>query len=137
MDPLAAPCPSRSEALGMRWSRRRGAGRVFLATALVLGVGYVTFMCTVDIPMYLSRWLADQAAGREYLSLSQGFQDTWSRRVVTFEWEAWRPEIPWMTLYFSVCVWWSLALVHAPRPGPDRPAAGEPRFVPLDSPRCA
>jgi hypothetical protein len=22
---------------------------------------------------------------------------------------------PWMTLYFSVCVWWSLALVHAPR----------------------
>jgi hypothetical protein len=20
-----------------------------------------------------------------------------------------------MTLYFSVCVWWSLALVHAPR----------------------
>ena len=61
-------------------------------------------------------------------------------RVVTFSWEQWRAEIPWMTLYFSVCVWWSLALVHAPRPEPDpvpdRPAPAEPRFAPRSSSLC-
>jgi hypothetical protein len=97
------------------WSRSRAARRPFLAAALGLGVVYVAFMCTVDIPMYVSRWRADEAGRREYLTLSQGFQDAWSRRVVTFAWEEWRTEIPWMSLYFSVCVWWSLALVHAPR----------------------
>jgi hypothetical protein len=107
------------------WSRCRAARRPFLAAALVLGVSYVLFMCLVDIPMYVSRWQADEASGRCYLAISEGLQDAWSRRVVTFAWEQWRPEIPWMSLYFSVCVWWSLALVHAPRlsakPEPDTP----------------
>jgi hypothetical protein len=97
------------------WSGCRAARRPFLAAALVLGVAYVTFMCTVDVPMYVSRWQADEASGRPYLSLSQGLQDAWSRRVVTFSWEEWRTEVPWMTLYFTVAVWWSLALVHVPR----------------------
>jgi hypothetical protein len=96
------------------WSRCRAACRPFLAAALVLGVAYVTFMCMVDIPMYVSRWLADEASGREYLSLGQGLWDVWSRRNVTFAWEEWRTEMPWMSLYFSVAVWWSIALVHAP-----------------------
>jgi hypothetical protein len=72
-------------------------------------------MCTVDVPMYVSRWLADEANGREYLSLSQGFWDVRSRWTVTFAWDQWRTEIPWMSLYFSVGVWCSIALVHAPR----------------------
>jgi hypothetical protein len=97
------------------WWRCRAARRPFLAAALVLGTLYVAFMCLVDIPMYVSRWQADEASGRAYLTLTQGLHDAWSRRVVTFSWAEWRPEIPWMTLYFSVCVWWSLALVHAPR----------------------
>jgi hypothetical protein len=105
------------------WSGCRASRRPYLAAALVLGVFYVIFMCTVDIPMYVSRWQADEAHGRVYLSLSQGFLDAWSRRVVTFDWEEWRTEIPWMSLYFSVAVWGSLALVHAPpfdsRPNPE------------------
>src|SRR5262249_4608167 len=71
------------------WSRCRASWRPFLAAALVLGVAYVAFMATVDIPMYVSRWLADTVNGREYLTLSQGFDDVWSRRVVTFAWEEW------------------------------------------------
>ncbi|HEY7314534.1 MAG TPA: hypothetical protein VH643_34620 [Gemmataceae bacterium] len=91
------------------------ARRPFLLAALVLGFVYVLFMTTVDVPMYVARWQADEAVGRAYLNLGAGLQDAWSRRVVSFAWEEWRAEIPWMTLYFSVCVWWSLALVHAPR----------------------
>jgi hypothetical protein len=97
------------------WPRCRAAYRPFLAASLVLGIAYVTFMCTVDVPMYVSRWLADEANGREYLSLTQGLWDLRSRWTVTFAWEAWCPEIPWMSLYFSLGVWSSIALVHLPR----------------------
>lgn len=97
------------------WPRCRSACRPFLAAAMVLGVAYVMFMATVDVPMYLTRWMADEASGRTYLTVSQGLQDVWARRSVTFDWEAWRTEVPWMTLYFSVAVWWSIALAHAPR----------------------
>jgi hypothetical protein len=123
------------------WARRRAARGPFLTAALALGILYIGFMISCDIPMYLSRWRADQASGRAYLALGQGLRDAWSRRVVTFSWVEWRAEIPWMTLYFSVCVWWSLALVHAPRAGPDsaadRPALGGPELVPRGRPRCA
>jgi hypothetical protein len=98
----------------------RPSGRMFrayLAAVLAVGAVYVFFMCTVDIPMYVSRWLADEAQGRHYLTLAQGLDDVWSRRVVTYQWEAWWNEIPWMTLYFSVAVWLSIVLVHVPRWG--------------------
>jgi hypothetical protein len=100
------------------WSRCKPAYRPFLAVAIVLGIGYVVFMCTVDVPMYVSRWLTDEANGREYLSLSQGWWDVGSRWIVTFAWEEWQTEIPWMSLYFSVGVWSSIALVHAHRVEP-------------------
>jgi hypothetical protein len=96
-------------------SRCLPALRPFLAAAIVLGLAYVAFMCLVDVPMYVSRWLADEAMGRQYLSLGQGIEDVWSRWHITFDWEAWQTEIPWMTLYFSVGVWSSIALAHAPR----------------------
>jgi hypothetical protein len=97
------------------WPRSKAVHRPYLAAAILLGVGYVTFMSTVDVPMYASRWLADEASGREYLSLSQGLWDVGSRWTVTHSWEEWRTEIPWMSFYFSVGVWFSIALVHAPR----------------------
>ncbi|HEY7307963.1 MAG TPA: hypothetical protein VH643_01250 [Gemmataceae bacterium] len=107
------------------WSCCRRPYRLFLAAALAVGIVYVTFMCTVDIPMYVSRWLADEASGRAYLSVAEGFRDTWSRRSITFAWEAWRAEIPWMTLYFSVAVWCSIALAHVPLIAP-KPAFESP-----------
>ena len=111
------------------WWRCRVGRRLFVAGSMVLGTLYVLFMCLVDIPMYVSRWRADEASGRAYLSLDQGLHDAWSRRVVTFSWEQWQSEIPWMTLYFSVCVWASLALVLGPRfersQHPDVPEPGD------------
>jgi hypothetical protein len=94
------------------WCSR--ACRPLVAAATLLGVCYVLFMCTVDVPMYVSRWQADEASGRQYLSLALGLQDVWSRRVVTYAWDEWRTEIPWMSLYFSIGVWCSIACIHAP-----------------------
>jgi hypothetical protein len=85
------------------------------AAALAGGLCYVVFMCAVDIPMYVSRWVEDEANGRHYLSFGQGIEDVGARRIVTFAWEQWHAEIPWMSLYFTVGVWCSLALAQLPR----------------------
>ncbi len=87
-----------------------------LLVGLVGAPLFVTFMITVDIRMYVTRWLADEAAGRAYLTLSQGWQDINTRWVVTGSYSEWAPEMAWMGLYFSAAVWVSIALTHAPRP---------------------
>jgi hypothetical protein len=85
---------------------------VFCALA---GAGYFAFMARVDVPMYLTRWRADAASGRAYLSLLDGIRDAATRWRVTGDIAEWRAEIPWMSLYFSVAVWLSVALTRAPR----------------------
>jgi hypothetical protein len=96
------------------WPRCSVPVRRVLAAWCAAGIAYVAFMFLVDVPMYWSRWLADEASGRHYLSLAQGLLDTSGRRVVSHRWQDWKNEIAWMSLYFSVAVWLSIALVHAP-----------------------
>ena len=97
------------------WPRLSPRHRWLLSPAIVLGVVYVIFMVTVDVPMYVTRFLQDQAHGRQYLTLGQGLRDASLRWVTTASWEEWKSEMPWMTLYFSVVVWASIALMHLPR----------------------
>ncbi len=73
-------------------------------------------MFLVDVPMYWSRWMSDEASGRHYLSIAQGILDVSDRRVVSYRWEDWRSEVAWMSLYFSLAVWLSIALIHLPLP---------------------
>ncbi len=96
------------------WPRCDRTLRPLLAVWCAAGIAYVAFMFLIDVPMYWSRWLADEAAGRAYLSLGQGVLDTSQRWEVSHRWEDWRGEVTWMSLYFSVAVWLSIALVHAP-----------------------
>lgn len=97
------------------WPRLAPRHRWLLSPAIALGAGYVLFMGTVDVPMYVTRFLHDQAQGRQYLTLGQGLRDASMRWVTTASWEEWKSEMPWMTLYFSVVVWASIALMHLPR----------------------
>jgi hypothetical protein len=87
-----------------------GAVRALLVVAIVGIAGYLAFLATVDVPMYVARWRADIANGRRPLSLREGLSDANVRWVVTRDIAAWREEIPWMSLYFSAAVWSSLAL---------------------------
>jgi hypothetical protein len=96
------------------WPRCDAAARLLLAAWCAVGVAYVAFMFGVDVPMYWSRWVADEAGGRSYMSLAQGAADVSGRWVVSHRWEDWQQEFAWMTLYFSVAVWLSIALIHAP-----------------------
>lgn len=101
--------------LALLWPRVHGRLRPLLLLWGVAGLAYVAYMFGVDVPMYAARWLADEAAGRSYLTLAQGLADTAQRWVVSSHWEHWQSEVLWMTAYFSAAVWLSLALVMAPR----------------------
>ena len=77
------------------------------------GAAYVAFIFIYDVPMYWSRWRVDQANGRRYLSVAEGMVDVCRRRTVSYRWEDWRNEVPWMSLYFTFGVWSSIGLVYA------------------------
>ena len=73
------------------------------------------YMATVDVPMYITNYIADQAAGKQNLSFNEGMLDASTRWIVTFSYVHWKAEMSWMALYFSVMVWLSILFVHAPR----------------------
>jgi hypothetical protein len=107
-----------------------GPVRVVLAIAIVGIAGYLTFLMTVDVPMYLSRWRADVADGSRLLSPLEGLRDVSTRWIVTHDLAEWKDEIAWMSLYFSAAVWASLALCvfyslgdQLPRYRTDKPVA--------------
>jgi hypothetical protein len=77
------------------------------------GAAYVAFIFFYDVPMYRARWRADQACRHEYLSLADGMAEVRGRWTVSYRWEDWRNEVPWMTLYFTFGVWSSIWLVCA------------------------
>jgi hypothetical protein len=101
--------------------RCTAARRPLLLACCFAGSIYVAYMFFVDVPMYWSRWIADEVSGRHYLSIAQGARDASVRWVVSHRWQDWKSEVVWMSLYFSVAVWISIALVHAP--APDTPVA--------------
>ena len=87
-----------------------GSVRVVLITAVIGISGYLTFLMTVDVPMYVNRWRAKTAKGSRHLKFLEGLRDASTRWRVTHDLAAWKDEIPWMSLYFSAAVWASLAL---------------------------
>jgi len=86
------------------------AGRIILVTAIAGIAGYLAFLATIDVPMYLARWRAEIAKGARLLRPLEGLREASVRWIVTHDIAEWRDEIPWMSLYFSVAVWASLAL---------------------------
>jgi hypothetical protein len=87
-----------------------GEVRVVLAVAIIGIAGYLAFLMTIDVPMYLSRWRAKVADGGRHLRPLEGLHDVSTRWIVTHDLAEWRDEIAWMSLYFSAAVWASLAL---------------------------
>jgi hypothetical protein len=77
------------------------------------GVAYLAFIVVYDVPMYWSRWRADQAQRHKYLTIAEGWADARRRRRVSYDWEDWKNEVPWMSLYFTFGVWSSIGLVFA------------------------
>ncbi len=87
-----------------------GPVRWALVVAIMGIAAYLAFLITVDVPMYLKRWQAGLADGSRVLSPLEGFRDVRSRWIVTHDFAQWKDEIAWMSLYFTIAVWASLAL---------------------------
>ena len=81
-----------------------------LVVAIAGIAGFLAFLITIDVPMYLNRWRTGEADGDKRLTPREGLRDVSTRWVVTHDLAEWKDEIAWMSLYFSLAVWSSLAL---------------------------
>lgn len=87
----------------------------FVRIALFCGFGYFIYMITVDVPSYVRGFMANQAAGKVYSSVSNGLIEVATQWRLTHAYEDWKYEFVWMTLYFSLAVWASMLIVNSPR----------------------
>jgi hypothetical protein len=100
---------SLAAALGVAVPAAHGPLRgMLIVGVLIYGLAAVLTIA-VDVRMYIRRWR--MYAGRSRLTIATGLRDSRYRRHPTLAWQIWREEAPWMTLYFSVGVWTSLAMV--------------------------
>jgi hypothetical protein len=81
---------------------------------VLCSMGFVAYVIGVDAPMYWRRYRNGRARGQAYMRLDQGARDAWHRRVHSGNWAAWRADALWLTPYFSVDVWISIAMVCIP-----------------------
>ena len=81
-----------------------------LVVAIAGIAGFLAFLMTIDVPMYLKRWRTGDADGDKRLTPREGLRDVSTRWVVTHDLAEWKDEIAWMSLYFSLAVWSSLVL---------------------------
>ena len=96
--------------LASRWSHQGAVGRQVIVIALASAALYIGFMVVYVVPMYLRRWRPDGA----YLTLGEGLRQVLGHCKVEHDWSHWRQDAAWLTPYFTVCVWLSIALVYVP-----------------------
>lgn len=90
------------------WVQSLALFGIFCSTA------FVAYVAGVDAPMYWRRYRHGRARGQVYMRLDHGARDAWERRVRSGSWAAWKADALWLTPYFSVGVWISMALVWVP-----------------------
>lgn len=93
-----------------RWPHQAESGRVVIVMAAACAAAYVGFMLAYVVPMYVARW----RSGNQALALAAGFRSALAPCSVERDWELWWRDALWLTPYFTLCVWLSLALPHVP-----------------------
>jgi len=133
-----AVLPLAPAALSLLWRGAGSRGSAAFLWVLVLGVAaqcYFNFF--VDVPMYLARYEADEAAGKAYFAFVPGLEDAWKTRVVARTYAAWGADMFWMTAYFTLACWSGLLLMLAPKPESDLFPKKDARVQPLLPPESA
>ncbi len=98
-------------ALVLYWRHTAEALPMWVPIGLIACAGTAALILMVDIPLYITRWRIGKRAGLRYLRVVEGLKDAVVRRRVTRTRDAWREEVLWMSLYFSVGVWVSLGII--------------------------
>lgn len=81
---------------------------------VLCSAAFVIYCLTVDIPLYLRRFRNGRKQGQRYLSISEGARDAWGRRELSHSWDKWRDDALWLTPYFSIGAWFSMAFIFLP-----------------------
>jgi hypothetical protein len=92
----------------------QGGLRSLALLGIAGSLAFVAYALTVDVPMYWRRYRQGRARGQAYLRWHHGARDAWQRRVPDRRWSAWKADALWLTPYFSVGAWVSLAIVCVP-----------------------
>lgn len=114
------------------WREATERGRRAIVAVTVCAAGYVAFMVSYDVPMYLGRWMAGIPVGDNDLAFGQGLAQILDKCIVVRDWAAWREDAVWLSAYFTVAVWISIALAQTPpltagATGPGRRELPDPR----------
>src|SRR5262249_27529608 len=96
--------------LASRWRFEGATGRKVIVAAAGAAAAYIAFMAAYVVPMYLTRW----QSGHATLSFAQGFAEVAALCSVQRDWALWWQDAAWLTPYFTLCVWFSIALAHVP-----------------------
>ena len=97
--------------LVLYWRHMAGPPPMWVPIGLIACAGTAALILMVDIPLYITRWRIGKRTGLRYLRVVEGLKDAVVRRRVTQTRDAWREEVLWMGLYFSVGVWVSLGII--------------------------
>lgn len=96
-------------------SHSSGGVQAMALVGLLGSLGFITYVLAIDAPMYLRRYRECQANGQCYLDLASGARDALYRRVPSRQWAAWKEDALWLTPYFSLGAWFSIAMAWAAR----------------------
>jgi hypothetical protein len=99
------------------WNEYGERGRRVLLAVAACAAGYVAFMLSYDVPMYLGRWQAGIPVGTDYPSFEVGLRQLLAKCTVTWEWSSWWQDAVWLSAYFTLAVWISIALPQMPELG--------------------
>jgi hypothetical protein len=88
----------------------RSIPQYLLIAALACAVAYLGFMLAYVVPMYVERW----RAGNHSFALAGGLRRVLAPCTIVHDWELWWRDALWLTPYFTICVWLSLALAFVP-----------------------
>eukprot|EP00947_MAST-08B_sp_MAST-8B-sp1_P004484 g4484.t1 len=91
------------------------SAKIFLLVMSITTVAYPAYNFFVDVPMYMTRYRADQAANKTYLPFLKGLEDAAVTRHVTHRLQDWSGDMSWMIMYFTFGAWSGLALMRGPR----------------------
>jgi len=97
--------PRSSPRAGARGPARRNV----IVAAIVSAVAYIVFMAAYVVPMYMPL-----ARGRHLSQGGPGAAPGARRNTVEHDWAQWRQDAAWLTPYFTICVWMSIALAFVP-----------------------
>jgi hypothetical protein len=81
-----------------------------MLAAFAGAAAYVGFMMVYVVPMYLERWRSGNAS----LAFAAGLRSSLAPCTIDRDWRLWWRDALWLTPYFTICVWFSLALAFVP-----------------------